>query len=88
MMNRLITSSRFLFCLQPPPLETNINSLRKQLLYRSRNLGMRELDLLIGTWAEHHIYNLSEPQLQEFHSQVLKHETPDLVKKLMGQLPI
>ena len=88
MMNRLLNSSRFLFCLQPPPLETNVASLRKQLLYRSKMMGMRELDLLIGAWAEHNIQNLTEPQLQEFYSQVLKHETPDLVKKLMGQLPI
>ena len=88
MINRLLTSSRFLFCLQPPPLETNVASLRKQLLYRSKNLGMRELDLLIGTWAEHNLQSLTEGELQEFHSEVLKHETPDLVKKLMGQLPI
>jgi hypothetical protein len=32
-------------------LEPEVGVLRKQLLFRSKNLGMKELDLLVGRWA-------------------------------------
>ena len=36
---------------RPMPLETEVEPLRKQLIWRARNLGVRELDLIVGSWA-------------------------------------
>lgn len=58
------------------------------MLFRSKNLGVRELDLIVGTWAQHHIPKLSSQELHQFNSEVLKHETPELLKKILGQLSI
>jgi succinate dehydrogenase flavin-adding protein (antitoxin of CptAB toxin-antitoxin module) len=44
--------------------------LRGQLLYRSKQRGWLELDLLVGAWAEQHIPSMDAAMLHEF-SQVL-----------------
>lgn len=54
------------------------------LLYRSRQRGFLEMDLLVGIWAEKQIPNLSEEMLVQF-SEVLDQENPDLYKWLTGQ---
>jgi succinate dehydrogenase flavin-adding protein (antitoxin of CptAB toxin-antitoxin module) len=51
-MNRIIKRVPFWFSgARPMPLETDLAALRKQLIFRSKNLGVRELDLIVGTWA-------------------------------------
>jgi antitoxin CptB len=87
-MSRLVFRVARLVSTGPRPLETDIESLRKQLLFRSKNLGVRELDLLVGAWASRNLRGLSEAQLHAFNEQVLRHETPDLLKKMLGQMPI
>ena len=52
-------------------LETDIVLLRKQLNYRSNNLGMKELDLLVGRWAELHLPDMTQEQLHQFNERVL-----------------
>lgn len=32
-------------------LESDLSALKGQMLYRSKNLGIKELDLIIGAWA-------------------------------------
>ncbi len=44
-------------------LEHDLDALRGQLLYRSKNLGVKELDLIIGSWAIHHLKKLNQAQL-------------------------
>lgn len=55
-----------------------INTYKKQLIFRSRNLGMKELDLLVGTWAAKHVPDLSYSECTRFEEEVLHMETPDL----------
>lgn len=57
---------------------TCINTYKKQLIFRSRNLGMKELDLLVGTWAAKHVPDLSYSECTRFEEEVLHMETPDL----------
>lgn len=33
-------------------LEQDITALRGQMLYRAKNLGVKELDLIVGSWAK------------------------------------
>ena len=32
-------------------IEQDVNALRGQMLFRSKNLGVKELDLIVGSWA-------------------------------------
>lgn len=55
-----------------------------RLLYRSRQRGFLEMDLLVGIWAEQQVPILSDEMLIQF-SEVLDQENPDLYKWLTGQ---
>lgn len=54
------------------------------MLYRAKNLGMKELDLIVGSWATNNIHTLNKEELLEFNKQVLQQETPELIRKLLG----
>ena len=64
--------------------ELRRKALVNRLLYRSRQRGFLEMDLLVGIWAEKQIPQLSENMLQQFEI-VLDQENPDLYKWLTGQ---
>jgi succinate dehydrogenase flavin-adding protein (antitoxin of CptAB toxin-antitoxin module) len=57
---------------------------KKQLLYRSRQRGWLELDLILGSWAERHVFSLSDDELQQFES-IVRRENPDLVQWLINK---
>ncbi|GBF98736.1 hypothetical protein Rsub_11285 [Raphidocelis subcapitata] len=66
----------------PPRAAVVVN----KLLYRAKQRGFLELDLLMGLWAEANVPAMSGAGLAEF-SAVLDEENPDLFKWLTGQLP-
>ena len=39
---------------------------RKRVMWRSRNLGMKELDLLVGEWTRQNVNNMGEHELNRF----------------------
>ncbi|KAK9832787.1 hypothetical protein WJX81_000862 [Elliptochloris bilobata] len=55
-----------------------------RLLYRSRQRGFLEMDLLVGQFAARRLPQMTEPELVAF-STVLDQENPDLFKWLTGQ---
>jgi antitoxin CptB len=57
---------------------------RKRLLFRSRHRGSREMDLLLGRFAERHLPTFSERQLALFE-EMLEHSDPDLYAWLAGR---
>lgn len=80
---RLITNNSGQF-VKYLSLETDVSALRGQLLYRSKNMGLKEIDLIVGSWAQNHIHSLNLEELQKFNKEVLQKETPDLLRKLLG----
>lgn len=58
-----------------------------RILYRSRQRGYLELDLLLGKWTEENITNLDEKRLQEL-VDLLEGENPDLWNWLTGQAEV
>ena len=56
---------------------TELDIRRKRLVYRSKQRGWLEVDLLLGTWASEHVPTLSLAQLDEYEVFV-NQETIDI----------
>lgn len=61
----------------------NPDDKRKRLLFRSWHRGTRELDLIMGTFAERHLAGFSEEEL-DLYDQLLTHPDPDLYNWITG----
>ena len=53
------------------------DALRRQLLYRSKQRGWLEVDLLLGSWASEFVMTLNEEQLVQYEA-ILNQETLDI----------
>jgi antitoxin CptB len=59
---------------------------RKRLLFRCWHRGTREMDLILGRFADAEIANLSEPELAQFE-HLMDVPDPDLYAALSGKMP-
>lgn len=57
---------------------------RKRLLFRSWHRGTREIDLLLGSFAERHLASLSEAQLDRYEA-LLGNDDGDLFDWITGR---
>ena len=57
---------------------------RKRILYRCKQRGLLELDLLMGSWAERNLPLLEEKDLDDLDKLSLA-ETPSLLKWLLAR---
>ncbi|KAL5717695.1 hypothetical protein ACHQM5_010668 [Ranunculus cassubicifolius] len=64
--------------------EENKRQIVNRLLYRSKQRGYLELDLVLGNWVEEHISSMDEPKIKAL-VDVLDLENPELWKWLTGQ---
>ncbi len=60
---------------------------RKRLLYRANHRGMRELDMLIGQFAESRVATLSDAEADEFE-RLLDVQDPDMLAWITGVQPV
>ena len=65
----------------------NISIKRKQLIFRSWHRGTREIDLLLGSFAEAHIPQFNEAQLATYE-RFLNNSDPDIFNWITGQEPV
>lgn len=56
---------------------------RKRLRYRSWNRGMKETDLLLGRFADHHLASFDERQLGHY-DDLLEENDPDILAWIIG----
>eukprot|EP01083_Nonionella_stella_P090020 251482_1 len=59
-------------------------ALRRRLVHRSKQRGLKELDLILGNWADQNVSKLNENELEEY-ARILRHESPDILAWLLGQ---
>lgn len=66
------------------PTLDEIETTRKRLIFRSWHRGTREMDLLLGSFANKHVPDFDESQLAEY-AKILKIPDPDLYGWITGQ---
>ncbi|CAM9301804.1 unnamed protein product [Chrysoparadoxa australica] len=59
---------------------------RKRLIYRSKQRGWLEVDLLMGTWAHQNVMTLTVPEMDEYEA-ILNCETIDIYNYISGSQP-
>ncbi|GMF20909.1 unnamed protein product [Phytophthora lilii] len=60
---------------------------RKRIIYRSKQRGWLEVDLLLGRWASEHVMQLSPQELQQYED-ILNEETIDIFNYISGKSPV
>ena len=60
---------------------------RKKLLFRSWHRGMREMDYVLGVYANHAIADMSDEELNQFEL-LMQLPDPDMYKWLSGSVEI
>ena len=56
---------------------TSLNSYRKQLLYRSKQRGWLEVDIILGSWASDNLSKLDKNSLLKYE-KILNQDTNDI----------
>ena len=67
--------------------EDNISIKRKQLIFRSWHRGTREIDLLLGKFADAHIPQFDAQQLAAYE-RFLNNSDPDIFNWITGHEPV
>ncbi len=68
-------------------LDDNISIMRKRLTFRSWHRGTREIDLLLGKFADTHLGGMGEEQLA-LYDRFLNNSDPDIYNWITGQEPV
>lgn len=57
---------------------------RKRIIYRSKQRGWLEVDLLLGSWASKNVMTLTAEELQQYED-ILNQETIDIFNYISGK---
>ena len=60
---------------------------RRRLLFRSWHRGIREVDLILGRFADARLAMMGETELDEYE-KLLDVPTPDILAGVMGERPV
>lgn len=64
-----------------------IDPRRKRILFRCWHRGIREMDLVLGSFADAQLAQLSEAELDELE-RIMAEDDADLVKWVTGESPV
>lgn len=65
-------------------MEKNTEIIRKKILFRSWHRGTKEMDLILGTYADNNLSSMSNDDLMHFQN-FLNLSDPDLYKWLISE---
>ncbi len=68
------------------PTPENLENKRKQLIFRSNHRGTKEMDLIMGTFANQNVPNFTQEELNEYEA-LLTENDPDLYNWLTKKEP-
>ena len=66
---------------------TPLDNRRRRALFRSQHRGMKETDVLLGRFAEHHLATMTDDVLDRFEV-LLEESDSDLFSWIMGRDPV
>jgi antitoxin CptB len=68
-------------------MDSDVQTWRRKLLFRAQRRGFREVDLIFGAFAEAHLKDLDEPELERFEALLA---VPDwqIYGWMVGQEPV
>jgi antitoxin CptB len=71
------------------PTDTGMTAetLRRRLLFQSKHRGVKELDLILGPFAERYLREFSGAELAEY-AVLLCEPDPDIYDWLVGRVPL
>ena len=68
-------------------LDDEITQRRRQLRFRSWHRGTREMDLLMGRFADAHLHGFGREQLDLF-ARLLENSDPEIYDWIIGKTPV
>ena len=68
-------------------LDGGLDARRRKLLFRSWHRGIREMDLILGTFADSEIGGLGDAELDDYQA-LLELQDVDLLSWVTGEQPI
>ncbi len=72
---------------EPLQDEQGLAAYRRKLGFRAWHRGTREADLLIGSFADRHLPEFTEQELDQFQ-RLLKENDPDIYEWMTGRTPV
>ena len=63
----------------------NDTNRRKQILYRANHRGIKEMDIILGGYADAQVMSMSEAELDEFEAIMNEHDR-DLLMWFTGEV--
>ena len=66
---------------------TTVEKRRKRLRYQSWHRGMKEVDFILGRFADAHLETFGEQQLDQFEI-ILRQSDPDIYAWISGRRPL
>ena len=70
----------------PEISSSELDGVKKQILWRARQRGLLELDVIVGSFADKNLKTMTPKETEDFE-KILSLESPDLYKLLSGQIP-
>jgi len=67
--------------------DLDLDTRRRRIKIRAWRRGMREMDLILGGFADAHLAELTEPEIAEFE-KLLDESDRDVYSWISGELPI
>jgi antitoxin CptB len=64
-------------------MQESLENKRKRLIYRSWHRGTREMDLILGSFADRHVPGFDDAALARYE-EILQHNDPDLYNWITG----
>ena len=64
--------------------DETIENKRKRLRYRSWHRGIKEMDIILGTFADKHIDSFDEVRLAQY-DEIIRYSDPDLYNWITGR---
>ena len=72
---------------QADKAEETVENMRKRLRFRAWHRGTREMDILVGRFADAHVEAFDRPQLQQFEAMLTCND-PDVYDWYIGAKPV